>query len=155
MLGRNGPPVSPWKLIQPKCEPQLLVKFSVRVECIPLQVGKTQFHKSHAFDFSGPVPVFVGDDKPGIGRLQPGMMVRTIICLGLHQEGSYYQVNLPRRTAVCSLREWGETSRLGLLSTGRLAPPLLLPLPLPHSHSASHSLSAGTEVLCLLSGSCA
>lgn len=128
----------------------MLLKFSVRVECIPLQVGKTKFHKSHAFDFSGPVPVFVGDEKPGIGRLQPGMMVRTIICLGFHQEGNYYQVNPPRRTAVCSLREWGETSLPGLPSTGRLALPLSL-----HSNSTNYSLSAGAEVLCLLSGSCA
>ena len=32
-----------------------------------VQVGKKKFHKSHAFDFRGPVPV-LEDSKPGIGQ---------------------------------------------------------------------------------------
>lgn len=101
-------------------------------ESVPLQVGKTQFHKSHAFDFSGPVPVFVGEDKPGIGGFRPGLMVHTInfTCLSLYQEENYYQDNPPRRRAVCSLREWGETSLPGLPLTDRSAPPSLY-----HTHT--------------------
>ena len=38
-----------------------------------------------------------------------------------HQVGSFYQANPPRRTAVCSLREWGEISLPGLHSTDRSA----------------------------------
>lgn len=34
------------------------------------QIGKTRFHKSHAFDYRREVPVFVGDNKPGIGKMK-------------------------------------------------------------------------------------
>ena len=46
-----------------------------------LQVGKTKFHKSHTFDFRGPVPT-LDDSKPGIGQLNNKCLVIRLLFAG-------------------------------------------------------------------------
>ena len=96
----------------------------------PLQVGKTRFHKSHAFDYNRDVPVFVGEEKPGIGKSQPSLSLLAWMNAPRpsRQVAGRCRASPPRRTAVSIPREWVETSRRGWPSTDRWAG-LLLPAP--------------------------
>ena len=63
----------PITAIRPKVDQESISLISIDLYAFytAVQVGKARFHKSHAFDYNRDVPVFVGEEKPGIGEQYP------------------------------------------------------------------------------------
>jgi hypothetical protein len=47
------------------------------------KLGKNRFHKSQAFDYRNEVPVFLGQNKPGIGKLPYVTILRLSTCVSV------------------------------------------------------------------------